>query len=152
VATESATTTVVTITVTIGLAHHRGRAFLELLDANAQITDHVFADPLLALNLGDRRRRRVDVEQHEMRLAILVDAVGEGAHAPGFGLGDLAAQLLDDAGHLRGQFLDLLGARVLAREKNMLVKRHGCPFLDVLAWLSASSPSSPPERTHKVRS
>jgi hypothetical protein len=45
------------------------------------------------------------------------------------GLGDLAAELLDDPGHLSGQFLDLLGARVLAREKNMLVKRHDGPFL-----------------------
>src|SRR6202022_2256102 len=32
-------------------------------------------------------------------------------------------------GHLGGEFFDLLGARILAREKNMLIKRHGCPFL-----------------------
>jgi hypothetical protein len=39
-----------------------------------------------------------------------------------------------------------LGARILAREKNMLIKRHGCPFL-VLARFPAASPSRPPERT-----
>src|SRR5207248_8043282 len=110
VATE-ATATVVTFAVTIGLAHHCGRAFLVLLDADAEITDDVFADPLLALDLGDRRRRRVDVQQHEVRLAVLVHAVGEGTYAPVLGLGDLAVRLFDDAGHLGGQFFDLLGAR-----------------------------------------
>ena len=30
---------------------------------------------------------------------------------------------------LRGQFLDLLRAEVLARKKDVLVERHGCPFL-----------------------
>src|SRR5689334_8812223 len=68
---------IVTLAVAIGLAHHGGGAFLELLDANAQVAEHVFADPLLALDLGDGRGRRIDVEQHEMRLAILVDAIGE---------------------------------------------------------------------------
>src|SRR5579871_4903473 len=64
-----------------------------------------------------------------MCLAILVHAVGQRTHAPVLGLGDLAARLFDDAGHLGGQFFDLLSARILTREKNMLVKRHGCPFL-----------------------
>ena len=41
----------------------------------------------------------------------------------------LAAETGDDAGDLRGQLFDLLGARILTREKNMLIKRHGCPFL-----------------------
>src|SRR6185369_13416220 len=127
-ATES-TATVVTLTVAIGLAHHRRRAFFVFLDADAEIADHVFADALLALDLGDRRRRRLDVEQHEVRLAVLVHTVGEGAHAPVLGLNDLAARLLDDAGHLGRQFFHLLGARVLTREEDMLIKRHGCPFL-----------------------
>src|SRR3981081_4689012 len=37
-------------------------------------------------------------------------------------------------GHLGGHLFYLLGARVLTREKNMLKKRHGCPFL---CWRSA---------------
>src|SRR3954469_18506728 len=138
IATESAAT-VVTLAVTVGLAHHRGRAFLELLDADAEIADHVFADALLALDLGDRRGRCVDVEQHEMRLAFLVHAVGEGGHPPILGLGALAAETFDDAGHLRSQLFDLLRARVLAREKNMLIESHGSPFL-MLAHRPASSP------------
>src|SRR4029077_11531176 len=51
------------------------------------------------------------------------------AHAPVLGLGDLAAKPFDDARHLGGQLFDLLGARILKREKTMLIKRHGCPFL-----------------------
>ena len=77
-------------------------------DANGEIAQHVFVDALLALDLVHRRRRRVDVEQREVRLAVLVHAVGERLDAPVFGLGDLAAGLLDDAGELGGQFLDLL--------------------------------------------
>src|SRR5262249_48634247 len=115
VATEAAftaaksATAVVPLAVAIGLAHHRRRAFFVFLDADAEIADHVFADALLALDLGDRRGGRVDVEQHEVRLAVLVHAVGEGAHAPVLGLGDLAAGLFDNAGHLGRQFFHLLG-------------------------------------------
>src|ERR1700748_3992442 len=81
-----------------------------------------------------------------MCLAVLVHAIGERTHAPIFRLRDLAARLFDDAGHLGGQFFNLLGARVLTREKNMLVERHGCPFL---CWRgsSAASPSNPSEKT-----
>src|SRR3981189_2488994 len=84
-----------------------------------------------------------------MRLAVLVHAVSERTYAPVFHLHDLAAALLDDAGHLGGQFFDLLGARILAREKNMLIKRHGCPFLKLARFLAAS-PSRPSERTRVV--
>src|SRR5579872_2346108 len=134
------------VAVAIGFAHHGRRTFLELFDADGEIADHIFTDPLLALDLGNRGRRRIDIEQHEMRLAVLVHAIGERTHPPVLGLGDLAAGLLDDASHLGGQFFYLLGARVLTREKNMLVKRHGCPF-QWLAQFPAASPSNPSERT-----
>ena len=71
-----------------------------------------------------------------------VHAIGQRTHAPVFRFHDLAAALLDDAGHLGGQFFDLLGARILTREKNMLIKRHGCPFL-VLTRFPPASPSRP---------
>src|SRR5207253_5900404 len=45
----------------------------------------------------------------------------------------------------------LLGARILTREKNMLIKRHGSPFL-VLARPPAASPSRPSERTRDTSS
>src|SRR6478672_5963616 len=120
---------IVALAVTIGLAHHRRGTFLVLFDADGEVADDVFADPLLALDLRDRSRGSIDVEQHEMRLAVLVHAVGQRAHAPVLGLGDLAAEPFDDPRHLGGQLFDLLGARILTREKNMLIKRHGCPFL-----------------------
>ena len=79
--------------VAVGLAHHRRGAFLVRLDADGEVAQHVFVEALLALDLVERRRRRVDVEQRHVRLAVLADAVGERLHAPIFGLGDLAAQL-----------------------------------------------------------
>ena len=44
----------VAITVAVDLAHHRRGTFLVLFDADGEITDDVFADPLLPLDLGDR--------------------------------------------------------------------------------------------------
>ena len=88
-----------------------------LVHANGEIAQHVFVEPLLPLDLVERGRRRIDVEQREMRLAVLAQAIGEGLHAPLLGLGDLAAHLLDDAFELGGQFFDLLRADVLARRK-----------------------------------
>ena len=67
IAAEAAAT-IVALAVAICFPHHGRRSFLKLLDAHAQIADHFFADALLPLDLGDRRRRRVDVEQHEVRL------------------------------------------------------------------------------------
>src|SRR5205085_8961408 len=145
VAAEAAAA-IVALTVAIGLAHHGRRTFLVLFDADGEVANDVFGDPLLPLDLGDRGGGRIDVHQHEMRFAILVHAVGEGAHAPVLGLGDLAAEPFDDASHLGGQLFDLLGARMLTREKNMLIKRHECPFLE-LARFPAASPSRPSERT-----
>src|SRR5213593_394510 len=85
-----------------------------------------------------------------MGFSILVHAVGQGTHAPVFHLHDLAAELLDDAGHLGGQFFDLLGTGILTREKNMLIKRHGCPFL---SWRSSrrQALANPWERTRKSK-
>ena len=97
-ATAAATAgTVIAPVVAVALLEHRRRAFLELLDLDGQPAENVLVDALLALHLGDRRGRRVDVHQREVRLAVLADAVGEGLEAPGLDLGDLAAALLDDA-------------------------------------------------------
>jgi hypothetical protein len=49
-----ATAPVIALTVAIGLAHHRRGTFLMLFDANGEVTDHILADALLALDLGDR--------------------------------------------------------------------------------------------------
>ena len=64
-----------------------------------------------------------------MRLAVLLDAVGEGLHAPHLGLVDLAAVLLDDALVLVDHRFDLLRRDVLAGHEHVLVERHNGPFL-----------------------
>ena len=71
--------------------------------------------------LGDRRRRRVDIEHHVMRLAVLGDAVGEAAQAPGLGLDDLALVVLDDLGGGFRQRIHLRLCQILARKEHVLV-------------------------------
>ena len=94
------------------------------VDADRHEADHVFVDAGLALQLGHRRRGRVDVEHDVMRLAVLGDAVGEAAQAPGFSLDHLAAVVGDNLGGVFRERIDLGLCQVLAREENMLVKRH----------------------------
>src|SRR5256885_12714050 len=110
---EAAAATLVALAVALDLAHHRRRAFLQLVDANGEIAQHVFVDALLALDLGQRRGRRIDVEQREVGLAVLADAEVQRLHAPVFVLGDLATQSFDDGCELLGQVFDLLRADVL---------------------------------------
>src|SRR2546430_11101821 len=52
-------------------------SFLELIDPEGQIAQHVLVDPHRPLELGDRRRRRLDVEQDVMALAVLFHAIGQ---------------------------------------------------------------------------
>ena len=100
-----------------------------LLDADGEPADHVLADAVLPLELGDDRAGALEIEQHEVRLAVAVDLVGEALEAPGLGLGDLAAALFDDFGGTGGERVDLSLAQILARQKNMLVQRHArVPF------------------------
>src|SRR6516162_5744304 len=121
-------TPIVALAVTVGLAHHRGGALFVLVHANREVAQHILAEPLLSLDLVEGGRRRVDIEQGEMRLAVLAQTVGEGLHAPLLGLGELAAHLLDDGLELGGQFFNLLRAGVLAREEDVFVERHPMPF------------------------
>ena len=99
------------------------------LHAYGEKADHILAEPHLALHLGDSRVRRVEVKKREMRLAVLADLVGERFDAPILLLRHLAAGGLNDGFVLLDQPLDLLGGHVGARHENMLVKRHGQPFL-----------------------
>ena len=102
-----------------------------LVDADGEEADHVLVDVRLALELGDRGRRGVDVEHHVMRLAVLGDAIGEGAKAPGLGLDDLPAIVVEDLGGVFRERVDLGLGEVLTREENMLVERH--VFVSLLA-------------------
>ena len=71
----------------------------------------------------------VEVDQGEMRLAVLLDPVGEGLDAPIFDLADRAAEAGDRGLELLGEGFRLLGGQVLASKENMLVKSHGAAFL-----------------------
>ena len=100
-----------------------------LIDPDGHVADHVLVDLRLALQLGDDRRRRVEVERDIMRLAVLRDAIGEVAKAPGLRPDDLAAIVLDDLGGVFRQRVDLGLGQILTREKHMLVERHVRAFL-----------------------
>src|SRR5499427_6554688 len=113
-----------------------------LAHANREVAQHILAEPLLPFDLVEGGRRRVDIEQGEMCLAVLTQTVGEGLHAPLLGLGDLAPHLLDDGLELGGQFFDLLRAGVLARQEDVFVEWHSMPFPCSMLH-PARSPSSP---------
>src|SRR5262249_56077403 len=71
-------TPIVALAVTVGFAHHRGGAVLVFVHPNREVAQHILADPLLSLDLVEGGRRGVDIEQGEMRLAVLTQTVGEG--------------------------------------------------------------------------
>src|SRR4029079_8489113 len=105
-----------------------GWTFLVLVHTYGDVAQHVLAEPFLALDLVESRRRCVDVEKCEMRLAVLPQTIGEGLHAPLLGLDDLASHLLENAGELGGKFFDLLGAGILARQEDVFIEGHRYAF------------------------
>src|SRR5581483_258200 len=62
-------------------AHHRRRTRLVRVHAQGHVADDVLVDLGLALELGDDRGRRLEVEHHVMGLAVLGDPVGDRAEA-----------------------------------------------------------------------
>src|SRR5690349_4908800 len=116
VAVKPITAAFVALAITVGLAHHCGGAFLVRVDADGEVAQHVFGNALLALDLGKRGRRRVDLEHCEVRLAVLLDAERKALDAPVFRIADeFSAEALDDAFVAGGHLLDLLRAQILAR-------------------------------------
>jgi hypothetical protein len=63
-----------------------------------------------------------------MALAVLVHAVREVAQAPVLALFDFAALIGDELGELVGERVDLGARYVLARDKDILIKRHTRPL------------------------
>ncbi len=100
------------------------------VDADRHEAEDVFVEAGLALKLGHRRGRGIDVEHDVMRLAVLGDAVGEAAQAPCFSLDHRSAVVGDDLGGVFRERIDLGLSQILAREENMLVKRHvSCTYI-----------------------
>src|SRR6185295_3501719 len=60
---EAAAAAVVAVAIPVDLAHHRRGPFLVLVDAHREVAQHVFAQSLLPLDLGQRGRRRIELEQ-----------------------------------------------------------------------------------------
>ena len=88
---------------------------------------------------------RIDVEQGEMRLAVLLDAEGQGFDAPIFYLADLATASGDNGLKLLSQSFHLLGGHILTSHINVLIESHGITFL-VSSPRSGAEPFEPGER------
>src|SRR5580658_1314578 len=67
---------VIAVAIALRSAHHGGWALFVLLDPDGEIAQHVFIETLEPLDLVDRGRRRIDVHEREMRLAVLAQPVG----------------------------------------------------------------------------
>jgi hypothetical protein len=70
----------------------------------------------------------LDIHQRVMRLAILLDLIGEGFQPPIFRLADGAAIFLDDGLILLLQRVRLLRRNILARKEHMLIAWHEFAF------------------------
>jgi len=75
----------------------------------------------LTFEFGNSRPRSVDVEEHVVALAVLLDFEVERTKAPVFLLGDVAAARSNYALQMFDKLVDLRFGRVLARNKDMLV-------------------------------
>jgi hypothetical protein len=73
-ATVAAVTAVAPVATlrTLALCASWPRALLMRVDADGEVADHVFVDLGLALQFGDDRGRRVEVERDIVRLAVLL--------------------------------------------------------------------------------
>ena len=116
---------------TVVTAGEHGRlAFFVFFNANGEETKNVFVDAHLAFHFGNGCSRSVNVYERVIRLAILLDTVGEGTQTPAFDLTDLAAISFEDTLVLFDESVDLLLGNVLAGKKHMFIKSH---------WLCLSS-------------
>ncbi len=109
VAARAARSAIVAVGV-VALAQHGRRTGLVLVDPNREKAEDVLVEAQCALELDDRLGRRGDVEQREMRLAVLLDAERERLQPPGLDLGDGAAERGDLGFDLFRQRFDLLRA------------------------------------------
>src|SRR5215469_2950655 len=90
-AVSAVSAAIIAIAIALGAPHHRRGAVFMSIDPDREIAKNILIEPFEAFNFVDRRRRRIDVHQREMRLPILAQAVGERLDAPIFGLLDRPA-------------------------------------------------------------
>ncbi len=113
-----------TAVVAITLLHHGGWFFIQFTDAEGHAAQDIFAEAHLTLHLGDSGMRRVDVHKRIVSFTIFLDAVGKGPQTPVFNLADSTTSTFDEALVLFDELFDLLCRNVLARQENVLIKRH----------------------------
>ncbi|KGF69255.1 hypothetical protein LL06_12310 [Hoeflea sp. BAL378] len=120
--------TVVTVAagavVAVALLKHGRGAFLMGVDGHGHETKDVFVEAHLALHFLDGVRRCVDVHQRVMRLAVLVDTVGEGLQPPVLNTPDFAAIRFDHALVLFYKAFDLLAGDILPGKEYMFIQSH----------------------------
>src|SRR5262249_18714147 len=109
----------------VGAALHPGRrTLLQGIHTDGEVADGGFVDRHGALELLHGSRRRIDVHQGVVTLAVLLDPEREGPEAPVFLLLDGAALGGDQFSELVGQCLHLRRRHVLARDEDVLVQCH----------------------------
>ncbi len=92
------------------------------LDLDRERAQDVLVEAHLALHLLDGRRRGIDVHEREVRLAVLLDAVGQGLQTPVLRPAHGAA-VLGDHGRVRfDELVDSLSRHILTDEEHGFVK------------------------------
>jgi len=109
------------------LHYHRG-PFLEGIDPDRQVTDHVFVDPHSPLEFRNRRRRGRNIQQHVVPFAVFPHAIGQVAQPPILALLDFTAIVDDELRECIGECINLRARYVLARDENVFVQRHPSQF------------------------
>src|SRR5262249_38508506 len=102
----------------VGFARQDRRGlFVDRLDAQGHVAQHVFIQAELTLHFGDERRFGVQPQQHVVALAVLLDPIGQAAQAPVFALLHRAALGGEFGGDVVGDLLDLLLRYVVPRDQ-----------------------------------
>src|SRR5699024_7816768 len=108
----------------VTLLHHCRSTFLVGFHADGHETQDVFRQTHLTLHLVESSRRSGDVHERVVRLAVLVDAVGEGLQSPVLDPAYGAAMRFDHTLVLFYKSFDLLRRQILAGKKHMFIKSH----------------------------
>src|SRR5260370_15817613 len=104
--------------------HDRRRPLLEGVDPGGEKAQDILVDAHVPLHLGNRRGRRVEIEENVMALAILLDAERERPKSPISPFFDFALTFGDHRRESIGKRLDLRRRDILARNKHGFVQWH----------------------------
>ena len=94
------------------------------LDAGDEVAQHFLADEQAALQLGDRRRRRLEQDDVVRAFTMVVDGIGQSAAAPRGLLDDLAAAGRDGPGGSLERPLDLVVRQIGTQHEHEFVSAH----------------------------